>query len=79
MIGGSMAWLDIRTHESLIDSAHVIATIEKHQGLKVACSEEILFRMGHISAQKLEALADPVAKNGYGRDLMSVLYESIFR
>lgn len=69
------AWLDTGSHDSLLDASHFIATIEKRQGLKVCCPEEIAFRLGYISAEQLEALAKPMKKNGYGRYLYSILEE----
>lgn len=69
------AWLDTGTHDSLLDASHFIATIEKRQGLKVCCPEEIAFRLGLISADQLAALAEPMKKNGYGQYLFSVLKE----
>ena len=72
------AWLDTGTHESLLDASQFIATIERRQGLKVACPEEIAFRKGWIDAGQLETLADPMKKNGYGQYLMRVLKETVF-
>lgn len=69
------AWLDTGTHDSLLDASHFIATIEKRQGLKVCCPEEIAFRLGLISDDQLAALAEPMKKNGYGQYLFSVLKE----
>jgi glucose-1-phosphate thymidylyltransferase len=69
------AWLDTGTHESLLEASHFIATIERRQGLKIACVEEIAFRMGYIGAAELEALAAPLAKSGYGQYLQQVLRE----
>ena len=69
------AWLDTGTHDSLLDASHFIATIEKRQGLKVCCPEEIAFRLGLISADQLKALAEPMKKNGYGQYLFSILKE----
>ncbi|UTW50145.1 glucose-1-phosphate thymidylyltransferase RfbA [Bacterioplanoides sp. SCSIO 12839] len=69
------AWLDTGTHDSLLDASHFIATIEKRQGLKVCCPEEIAFRLGLISAEQLDALAQPMKKNGYGQYLLEVLRE----
>ena len=69
------AWLDTGTHESLLEASHFIETIERRQGLKIACVEEIAYRMGYISAAELEALAAPLAKSGYGQYLLQVLRE----
>ena len=69
------AWLDTGTHTSLLEASHFIETIERRQGLKIACVEEIAFRMGYISAAALEALAAPLAKSGYGQYLLQVLRE----
>jgi glucose-1-phosphate thymidylyltransferase len=69
------AWLDTGTHDSLLDASHFIATIEKRQGLKVSCPEEIAFRLGFISAGQLQKLAEPMKKNGYGQYLFNVLKE----
>ena len=73
------AWLDTGTHESLLDAGQFIATIEKRQGLKVSCPEEIAYRMNWIDAQQLEKLAEPMLKNGYGQYLMQVLNEKLYR
>ncbi|MBS1191659.1 MAG: rfbA [Rhodocyclaceae bacterium] len=78
VMGRGHAWLDTGTHESLLDASQFIATIEKRQGLKVACPEEIAYRMGYIDAGKLEALARPMLKNPYGQYLMDVLKERVF-
>jgi glucose-1-phosphate thymidylyltransferase len=78
VMGRGMAWLDTGTHESLLDAAQFIATIEKRQGLKVACPEEIAFRKGYIDAAQVEKLAQPVIKNGYGRYLMQILKNEVF-
>ncbi|SNX60413.1 Glucose-1-phosphate thymidylyltransferase [Nitrosomonas ureae] len=67
------AWLDTGTHESLLDASQFVATIERRQGLKIACPEEIAFLRGWISAVQLETLATPLAKNGYGQYLLHVL------
>lgn len=72
------AWLDTGTHESLLDASYFIATIERRQGLKVACPEEIAYRMGWISAAQLAELAAPMQNNGYGQYLMRVLKEQVF-
>jgi glucose-1-phosphate thymidylyltransferase len=78
VMGRGHAWLDTGTHESLLDASQFIATIEKRQGLKVACPEEIAYRMGYIDAGQLEALAGPMLKNPYGQYLMGVLKERVF-
>ncbi len=72
------AWLDTGTHETLLEASAFIETIERRQGLKVACPEEIAFRMGYIDAAQLEALAKPLEKSGYGQYLKSVLSERLF-
>jgi glucose-1-phosphate thymidylyltransferase len=78
VMGRGMAWLDTGTHESLLDAAQFIATIEKRQGLKVACPEEIAYRKGYIDAAQVEKLAQPFIKNGYGRYLMQILKSEVF-
>lgn len=75
IMGRGYAWLDTGTHDSLLDASHLIATLEKRQGLKVSCPEEIAFRHGWIDAAELEALAQPLAKNAYGRYLLGLLKE----
>jgi len=77
-MGRGMAWLDTGTHEALLEAAHFIETIERRQGLKIACPEEIAYRMGFIDASQLEALARPLAKSGYGEYLKRVLTERFF-
>jgi glucose-1-phosphate thymidylyltransferase len=77
-MGRGYAWLDTGTHESLLEASHFIETIERRQGLKIACPEEIAFRMGYISGAKLKALARPLAKSGYGAYLLRVLSEQVF-
>lgn len=69
------AWLDTGTHESLLDASHFIATLERRQGLKVACPEEIAYRKGWINADQLAELAAPMSNNGYGQYLLRVLSE----
>lgn len=78
VMGRGHAWLDTGTHESLLDASQFIATIEKRQGLKVACPEEIAYRKGWLDAAQLEKLAQPMLKNPYGQYLMSVLKEKVF-
>jgi len=77
-MGRGYAWLDTGTHGSLLEAAHFIETIEKRQGLKVACPEEIAYRQGYIGARQLRALARPLAKSGYGEYLLRVLSEKVF-
>ncbi len=72
-MGRGYAWLDTGTHESLVEASTYIETIEKRQGLRVCCPEEIAFHNGWIDADKLRALAQPLAKNGYGQYLLSLL------
>ena len=78
VLGRGFAWLDTGTHESLIEAAVFIQTIEKRQGLKIACPEEIAYRLGWIDAVRLEQLLARVAKSGYGKYLRSVLDERVF-
>jgi glucose-1-phosphate thymidylyltransferase len=73
-----MAWLDTGTHEALLEAAHFIETIERRQGLKIACPEEVAFRTGFIDAAQLEALARKLEKSSYGEYLMRVLTERLF-
>lgn len=75
LLSRGTAWLDTGTHDSLLDASHFIATIEKRQGLKVCCPEEIAFRLGLISADQLQVLAEPMKKNGYGQYLFRILKE----
>ncbi|MDI4633983.1 glucose-1-phosphate thymidylyltransferase RfbA [Pelomonas sp. V22] len=75
IMGRGYAWLDTGTHDSLLEAGQFIATLEKRQGLKVACPEEVAFRSGWIDAAQLEALARPLAKNGYGQYLLRLLNE----
>ena len=78
VMGRGMAWLDTGTHDSLIEAGSFIQTIEKRQGLKIACPEEIAYRMGFINATQLAAMASKYAKNGYGAYLKQVLTEQVF-
>ncbi len=75
IMGRGYAWLDTGTHESLLEASQFIATLENRQGLKVACPEEIAYRCGYINAEKLEQLAHPLVKSGYGQYLMQLLKE----
>ena len=75
LMGRGMAWLDTGTHESLLEAAQYIATIERRQGLKIACPEEIAFRLGYIDAAQVERLGTAMAKNGYGKYLLELLRE----
>jgi glucose-1-phosphate thymidylyltransferase len=78
IMGRGYAWLDTGTHDSLLEAGQFIATLEKRQGLKVACPEEIAYRAGWIDATQLEALAVPMLKNSYGQYLMQVLREKAY-
>jgi len=78
IMGRGYAWLDTGTHDSLMEAGQFIATLEKRQGLKVACPEEIAFRAGWISAEQLERQAQPMLKNGYGQYLLRLLKERAF-
>jgi glucose-1-phosphate thymidylyltransferase len=75
IMGRGMAWLDTGTHDSLLEAAQYIATLERRQGLKVACPEEIAWRQSWINDQQLESLATPLSKNGYGTYLLNLLKE----
>jgi len=77
-MGRGYAWLDTGTHDSLLEAGQFIATLEKRQGLKVACPEEIAYRSGWISAEAVEKLAAPLAKNGYGQYLQAMLKNQVF-
>jgi len=73
VMGRGMAWLDTGTHESLLEASQYIETIERRQGLKIACPEEIAFRLGYIDAAALERMGQALAKNGYGQYLLEIL------
>jgi len=73
-----MAWLDTGTHDSLFEAGLFIQTVERRQGLKIACPEEIAWRLGYVTAGQLEALADPIRKSGYGQYLLNLLREPYF-
>jgi glucose-1-phosphate thymidylyltransferase len=77
IMGRGYAWLDTGTHESLLDAGQYIATIEKRQGLKISCPEEIAYRSGWIDASQLQALATPLAKTGYGQYLLNLLKHEV--
>ena len=72
LLGRGFAWLDTGTHDSLMEAGQFIETIEKRQGLKVACLEEIAYRMNYINKEQLEQLAKPLKKNGYGKYLLNL-------
>ena len=78
IMGRGTAWLDTGTHESLLEASTFIEIIEKRQGLKIACVEEIAYRLGYIDAAQLERLAAPMRNNGYGQYLLSVLRDQVF-
>ena len=78
IMGRGYAWLDTGTHDSLLDAGQFIATLERRQGLKIACPEEIAWRQRWIDAAQLRQLAQPLAKNGYGQYLLRVLSEKIY-
>ena len=78
IMGRGYAWLDTGTHDSLLEASQFIATLERRQGLKVACPEEIAYRAGWIDASQLEALAEPMSKNGYGQYLLRLLRERAY-
>ena len=78
LMGRGMAWLDTGTHESLLEASQYIATLEKRQGLKIACPEEIAYRRGWITATQVEALAKPMLKNSYGQYLIQMLSDKVY-
>ncbi|WP_137936070.1 glucose-1-phosphate thymidylyltransferase RfbA [Chitinivorax sp. B] len=77
-MGRGHAWLDTGTHESLLEASLFIQTLEKRQGLKVACPEEIAYRMGYIDPEQVRRLAAPLSKTGYGQYLLRILEEKVF-
>ena len=78
VMGRGYAWLDTGTHDSMLEASLYISTIERRQGLKVACPEEVAFRSGWIDKSQLETLASPLIKSGYGTYLMNILKEKAF-
>jgi glucose-1-phosphate thymidylyltransferase len=79
VMGRGMAWLDTGTHESLLEASQYIETIERRQGLKIACPEEIAYRLGWIDAEALQRMGAALAKNGYGRYLLGLLKDPVLR
>ncbi|MFT3857458.1 MAG: glucose-1-phosphate thymidylyltransferase RfbA [Aquabacterium sp.] len=77
IMGRGYAWLDTGTHDSLLEAGQFIATLEKRQGLKVACPEEIAYRAGWIDAEQVRRLAQPMLKNGYGQYLLKVVNDTV--
>ncbi|WP_160153839.1 glucose-1-phosphate thymidylyltransferase RfbA [Microbulbifer sp. ALW1] len=78
VMGRGAAWLDTGTHDNLLAANHFVQTIEARQGLKIACPEEVAYRMGYISAEKLQQLAQPLLKSGYGEYLLQVIEDRVF-
>jgi glucose-1-phosphate thymidylyltransferase len=77
LMGRGYAWLDTGTHESLLEASQFVQVLERRQGLKIACLEEIAWRMNYINNQQLEDLAQPLAKNGYGQYLLKLLAQGV--
>jgi glucose-1-phosphate thymidylyltransferase len=78
LLGRGMAWLDTGTHDALLEASNFVQTIERRQGLKVACPEEIAYRLGYISAAQLEELANKIGKSSYGQYLKVLLTETLY-
>ena len=78
LLGRGMAWLDTGTHDALLDASNFVQTIERRQGLKIACPEEIAFRLGYISAAELETLASKLGKSTYGQYVKRLLTETLY-
>lgn len=78
VFGRGVAWLDTGTHDALLQASNFVETLEKRQGLKIACPEEIAYRLGYIDAAELEALAAPLSKSDYGQYLRDILQETLF-
>ncbi len=78
VLGRGTAWLDTGTHDSLVEASMFIHTIEKRQGLKVACPEEIVYRLGYIGADELRVLVGKTGKSSYGQYLLRVLEETVY-
>jgi glucose-1-phosphate thymidylyltransferase len=77
LLGRGFTWLDTGTHDSLLEAGTFVETIEKRQWLKIACVEEVAYRMGYIDAARLEAIAVPMKNNGYGQYLLQLLKNNI--
>jgi glucose-1-phosphate thymidylyltransferase len=78
LMGRGMAWLDTGTHETLLEASQFIETVERRQGLKIACPEEIAYRQGYINGDDLERIGRSMSKNGYGQYLLGLLRERVF-